>query len=135
MNVFLLMVALATPVEAPKAGLQEAAAASAAVASEAVFPMALPSKAGETTEPTVLENIKVVKKSEAQPARILPESRADSSCNLADLYRRRFLSGPWSVTRRLEAARMRGDTEEVERLSAMLEAVFDEALEVEGTEP
>ena len=135
MNVFLLMVALATPVEAPKAGLQEAAVVPAAVASEAAFPMALPSKAGETTEPTVLENIKVVKKSEAQPARILPESRADSSCNLADLYRRRFLSGPWSVTRRLEAARMRGDTEEEQRLTAMLEAVFDEALEVEGTEP
>ena len=73
----------------------------------------------------------------AIPTRIgsWPDPRADSDCNLADLYRRRFLSGPWSVTRRLEAARMRGDTEEVERLSAMLEAVIDEALEVEGTEP
>ena len=99
------------------------------------FDAALPSEAGETTEPAVLEDIKVVKKSLAQPAKILPESRADSSCNLADLYRRRFLSGPWSVTRRLEAARMRGDTEEEQRLTAMLEAVFDEALEVEGTEP
>ena len=99
------------------------------------FDAALPSEAGETTEPAVLEDIKVVKEPLAQPAKILPESRADSSCNLADLYRKRFLSGPWSVTRRLEAARMRDDTEEVERLSAMLEAVFDEALEVEGTEP
>ena len=99
-----------------------------------IIDAALPSKAGETTEPTALDDIKVVKKSEAQPARILPESRSDTSCNLADLYRKRFLSGPWSVTRRLEAARMRDDTEEVERLSAMMEAVFDEALEVEGTE-
>ena len=99
------------------------------------FGAALLSEAGETTEPTVLEDIKVVKEALAQPARILPESRADSSCNLADLYRRRFLSGPWSVTRRLEAARMRGDAEEVERLSAMLEEIVGEALEVEGTEP
>ena len=96
---------------------------------------ALPSKAGETTEPTVLEDIKAVKESEAQPARILPEPRADSDCNLADLYRRRFLSGPWSVKRRLEAARIRGDTEEIERLPAMLEEIVGEALEVEGTEP
>ena len=167
MNVFLLMVVLASPVEAPKAGLQEAAAVPAAVASEAVLPTgsfvkpsksvvdevsgatpieearanapafdaALPSKAGEATEPTVLEDIKVVKESEAQPARILPEPRADSDCNLADLYRRRFLSGPWSVKRRLEAARIRGDTEEEQRLTAMLEEAVDEALEVEGTEP
>lgn len=99
------------------------------------FNAALHSEAGETTEPTVLEDIKVVKESVAQPARILPESRADSSCNLADLYRRRFLSGPWSVTRRLEAARMRGDVEEEQRLTAMLEEAVDEALEVEGTEP
>ena len=37
MNVLLLMVALAIPVEAPKAGLSEAAAASAAVAREVVL--------------------------------------------------------------------------------------------------
>ena len=38
MNVFLLMVALAAPVEAPKAGLHEAAAAPAAVASVSACP-------------------------------------------------------------------------------------------------
>ena len=135
MNVLLLVVALASPVEAPKAGLQEAAVAPAAVASEAVLPTALPSETAKTTKPVALDDIKVVKESEAQPARILPESRADSSCNLADLYRRRFLSGPWNVTRRLEAARLRGDTEEIERLTAMLEEIVGEALEVEGTEP
>ena len=135
MNILLLVVVLASPVEAPKAGLQEAAVAPAAVASEAVLPTALPSEAGKTTEPIALDDIKVVKESEAQPARILPEPRADSDCNLADLYRRRFLSGPWSVKRRLEAARIRGDTEEIERLTAVLEEIVGEALEVEGTEP
>ena len=133
MNVFLLMVALASPVEAPKAGLQEAAVASAAVASEAVLPTALPSETAKTTASVTFDDIKVVKESVAQPARILPEPRADSDCNLADLYRRRFLSGPWSVKRRLEAARIRGDTEEAKRLTALLEEIVGEALEVEGT--
>ena len=167
MKTILLVIALVARADAPKAGLQEAAAAPAAVALEAVLPTgsfvkpsesvvrevsgaapsekaranapafdaALPSKAGETTEPIALDDIKVVRESVAQPARILPESRSDTSCNLADFYRRRFLSGPWSVMRRLEAAKLRGDTEEVERLTAMLEEVLGEALEVEGTEP
>ena len=124
-----------TQVAATAVEVSSAFTTTTARANAPVIGAALLSEAGEATEPTVLEDIKVVKESEAQPARILPESRSDTSCNLADLYRRRFLSGPWSVTRRLEAARMRGDTEEVERLSAMLEAVFDEALEVEGTNP
>ena len=166
MKTILLVIALVAKADAPKAGLQEAAAVPAAVASEAVLPTgsfvkpsksvvdevsgatpseearanapafdaALPSETAKTTASVTFDDIKVVKVSEAQPARILPESRSDTSCNLADLYRRRFLSGPWSVTRRLEAARMRGDTEEVERLSAMLEEIVGEALEVEGME-
>ena len=109
--------------------------ATTARANAPAFGAALLSEAGEATEPTVLEDIKVVKESLAQQARILPKARSGTDCNLADLYRRRFLSGPWSVTRRLEAARIRGDTEEIERLTAMLEEIVGEALEVEGTEP
>ena len=167
MKTILLVIALVAKADAPKAGLQEAAVAPAAVASEAVLPTgsfvkpsepvagevscatpseearanapvidaALPSETAKTTASVTFDDIKVVKESVAQPARILPEPRADSSCNLADLYRRRFLSGPWSVKRRLEAARIRGDTEEIERLTAMLEEILGEALEVEGTEP
>ena len=121
-----------TQVAATAVEVSSAFTTTTARANAPVIDAALPSKAGETTEPTVLENIKVVKESVAQPARILPEPRADSDCNLADLYRRRFLSGPWSVKRRLEAARIRGDTEEIERLTAMLEEIVGEALEVEG---
>ena len=185
MKTILLVIALVAKADAPKAGLQEAAVAPAAVASVEALPTgsfvkpsksavdevcdatpsetaqmavaavevssafktttaranapafgaALLSEAGETTEPTVLEDIKVVKESLAQQARILPEARSGTDCNLADLYRRRFLSGPWSVTRRLEAARMRGDAEEAERLTAKLAEVVGEALEVEGTGP
>ena len=134
MKTILLVIALVAKADAPKAGLQEAAVAPAAVALEAVLPTA---SVVQPSEPVVQEvdDIKVVRESVAQPARILPESRSDTSCNLADLYRRRFLSGPWSVTRRLEAARMRGDTEEEQRLTAMLDEALGEALEVEGTEP
>ena len=185
MNVFLLMVALMSPVEAPKAGLQEAAVAPAAVASEAVLQTgsfvkpsepvvdevsdatpsetaqmavaavevssafatttarasasvlgaALPSETGKTTEPVAIGDVPVVQESAAQPARILPEPRSDLDCNLADLYRRRFLSGPWSVERRLKAARIRGDTDEAKRMEALLDELVGEALEVEGTEP
>ena len=119
MNVLLLIVALVSPVEAPKADMKEATAATAAVAAESVVPTAQLAKA-------------------AASPRIGAWAAAKSAapCALLELYvRARFLSGPWSVTRRLEAARIRGDTEEAERLTAMLEEVFGEALEVEGTEP
>ena len=153
MNVFLLMVVLANPGEAPKAGLQEAAVASAAVASEEVLPEARTVSAAETTPPQVsviceVETIlphknatsggagvppaQIVKAAIPQRISAWPEPRADSDCNLADLYRRRFLSGPWSVKRRLEAARIRGDTEEAKRLTALLEEIVGEALEVEA---
>ena len=67
---------------------------------------------------------------EVQPA------KSGEDCSLVGMYSRcRLLSGPWSVKRRLEAARIRGDDEEVERLTGLLEEVIGEALEAEGTEP
>ena len=68
-------------------------------------------------------------------AAAFPAARAVTDSSVAGLYRGRFLSGPWSVSRRLEAARMRGDAEEAERLTAKLAEVVGEALEVEGTGP
>ena len=118
MNVFLLMVALTAPVEAPKAGLQEAAAANAAVAPVAVLP-----------------KVNAVSAAVSAAVPILPEARSDFDCNLCEVFRRRPLSGPWSITRRLNAASIRGDEDEVERLTALLENAVDEALEAEGAEP
>ena len=160
MKTILLVIALVAKADAPKAGLQEAAAAPAAVASEAVLPTgsfvkpsesvagevcdakpsekaranapvigaALLSEAGETTESVALDDIKVVKESAARLTGILPEPRSNSSCNLADLYGKRFLSGPWSVTRRLEAARKRGDSAAARHLEATLDALVTEAV-------
>ena len=58
--------------------------------------------------------------------------------SFVDMYSRtRLLSGAWSITRRLKAARIRGDTDEARRMEALLgdmvsKAIFDEA---EGAEP
>ena len=116
MNVLLLIVALVSPVEAPKADMKEATAATAAVAAESVVPTAQLAKA-------------------AASPRIGAWAAAKSAapCALLELYvRARFLSGPWSVTRRLEAARIRGDATELQRMEAMLGNLLGKAINAEG---
>ena len=39
-----------------------------------------------------------------------------------------MLSGPWSASRRLKAARIRGDEEEAKRMEAMLDDLLGKAL-------
>ena len=118
MTALLLAIALVSGVGAPQVQLGDAPAAIAA----AVVPPDLP-------EVPAAETVKARQV-------VFAEAKPDTACDLVAFYaERRFLSGPWSVTRRLEAARMRGDTEEEQRLTAMLEEAVDEALEVEGTEP
>ena len=115
MNVILLVVALATPVDAPKADLPTVAAASAAVAVKSVVPpvaaasVAVPSSGG-----------------------VLPMAVSAAGCALVDLFRgdAGFLSGPWSAARRLGSARRRGDADAALRLSATLDALLAEALAV-----
>ena len=196
MNVFLLVVALAVPVEAPKAGLDEVAAASAAVASVQIVPEAhrstlavadtptlreagasvaavapepiLPeagrgriavadapllgealssvaAKSGEclvgevgTGEPCALRASVSLKTAPAAPVagprRLtpLPEPKAGMECDAVSLFEtRRFLSAPWSASRRLKAARLRGDTDEARRMEARLGELVEEALGVE----
>ena len=135
MNVFLLMVALATPVEAPRAGLQEATAATAAVVAESVVPEAVAIRAAKPADCTISE---AATAKAALPPRIgvRPAAKSAAHCALAELYvRSRFLSGPWSAARRLEAARRRGDADESRRMEAMLGELIGKALDVEGTEP
>ena len=99
MNVLLLVVALAVPVEAPKAALPEVAAASAAVA----------------------------------PATDVREAVSVSGCSLLELPPvKRFLSAPWCAARRLKAARLHGDTDEVRRMEALFGDLLAEAVGVEG---
>ena len=144
MNVILLVVALATPVDAPKSDLPTAAAASAAVA---VVPVAQPVALDSAAVPNVtalpeaalsavcgecqlVELDAAVAAPEARPERIavFPEPVARSGCALADLFKGDFLTGPWGAAWRLEAARKRGDEEAVRRLETTLDALLVEAV-------
>ena len=90
---------MAAPVEAPKAALPEAAAASAAVA----------------------------------PAVELREVASASGCSPLELPPvKRFLSAPWCAARRLKAARLRGDADEVRRMEALFGDLLAEAVERYG---
>ena len=149
MNVLLLMVALAIPVEAPKAGLSEAAAASAAVAREVVLveggsvlaaraaeqvlmEKALLVQATRASLPLLVDEVRGAGAAEPRPQSVFPSGTEDGGCSLGTMYERmRFLSGPWGAWRRLKAARIRGDTEEEERLTELLEEVVCEALKAE----
>ena len=144
MNFFLLVVALATPVDAPKADLPTAAAASAAVA---VVPVAQPVALDSAAVPSVTELPEAalsavcgecqpveldaaVAAPEARPGRIavFPEPVARSGCALVDLFKGDFLTGPWGAAWRLEAARKRGDSAAARNLEATLDALVTEAV-------
>ena len=79
-----------------------------------------------------LKEAKTAKQSEPGWIGDIREADEGEDCSLVGMYSRcRLLSGPWSVKRRLEAARIRGDKEEEERLTELLEEVVCEALKAE----
>jgi len=115
MKIILLVIALAARAEAPKAGFEPAAAASAAVAA-------------------VQSLVEIPGVRAVDPGRInvFPRPAETTGCSLSALLRTRFLSGPWSAARRLEAARLRGDLDEVRRMESALDALVDEATALNG---
>ena len=127
MNVLLLVVALATPVDAPKADLPTTAAASAAVA---VVPVAPPVALDSAAVPDVAVVGEVAPMNAAVPPEggILPAAASAAGCALVDLFKGDFLTGPWGAAWRLEAAKRRGDEEAVRRLEATLDALITEAV-------
>ena len=133
MNILLLIVALTSPVEAPKADMKEAAVASAAAAVESVVPEAATAEAtGTSLPPCEIAPAGESPEAKAKEVGVIPETRKDGDCSLIGVYaEKRLLSGPWSAKRRLEAARIRGDAEEEERLTELLEEVVCEALKAE----
>lgn len=63
----------------------------------------------------------------------MPEPKSDLGCTLIGIYaKKRMLSGPWSASRRLEAARIRGDEDEAKRMEAMLDDFVGKAINAEG---
>ena len=90
------------------------------------------SDAAKANQPVVLTEAETTKQSEPSWIGEVREADEGDDCSLVGMYSRcRLLSGPWSVKRRLEAARIRGDTEEEERLTELLEEVVCEALKAE----
>ena len=115
MNGIFLAVALAVAAEAPKAALPGAAAASAAVAPA-----------------TDVREVPAVRAA-AAPSVDVREAVSVSGCSLLELPPvKRFLSAPWCAARRLKAARLHGDTDEVRRMEALFGDLLAEAVERSG---
>ena len=90
------------------------------------------SDAAKANQPVVMTEAREESKTVAGSVGEVREADEGEDCSLVGMYSRcRLLSGPWSVKRRLEAARIRGDTEEEERLTELLEEVVCEALKAE----
>ena len=127
MNILLLMVALAAPAEAPRAGVDKVAAADAAattvtVAGE-VAPAAAAVAAGVGVEP-------ITSAAAASPRVEIPPRTECPSCALVDLFTRnpQFLSGLWGAARRLQALRKRGDEEAARHLEPTMDQFVAEAV-------
>ena len=115
MSALILAIALAVPTDAPKAALPEAAAASAAVAPATDVREAPAVRAAVVPSVDVREAVSV------------------SGCSLLELpLVKRFLSAPWCAARRLKAARLHGDTDEVRRMEALFGDLLAEAVERSG---
>ena len=113
--------------------LREAGASVAAKSGECLV-----SEAG-TGEPCALRASVSLKTATAapvsEPRRLatLPEPKVGTECDVVSLFAaRRFLSAPWSASRRLKAARLRGDEDEARRMEARLGELVEEAINAEG---
>ena len=132
MNVFLLMVALAGPVEAPKPQLPSGGSVNEAVAQAQTFPESSVSQSAEPGECRI-GSASPIQEAEPRKTGAMPEPKSDADCTLIGIYaKKRMLSAPWSASRRLEAARIRGDKDEAKRMEAMLDdfvgkAIFEES--------
>lgn len=70
---------------------------------------------------------------ESRPGKLaaFQESTPSTACDLASVYERyRFLSAPWSVKRRLDAAKAIGDAYEAEHMKRKLVEMLLKALDV-----
>ena len=145
MNVILLVVALATPVDAPKAGLRAVAAANAAAAAVTVVGEIAPTSAavldvaimGEVAPmaaavcaETVVGEVAPMSAAVLPAGGVLPAAASAAGCALVDLFKgdAGFLSGPWGAAWRLEAARKRGDSAAARHLETTLDALLGEAV-------
>ena len=143
MNVLLLVVALATHVDAPKADLPTVAAADAAAAVVAVVGEVAPTSAavldvavvGEVAPmaaavcaETVVGEVAPMSAAVPLAGGFLPSAASAAGCALVDLFKGDFLTGPWGAAWRLEAAKRRGDEEAARHLETTLDALLVEVV-------
>ena len=128
MNVILLVVALATHVDAPKADLPTVAAADAAAAVVAVVGEVAPTSAA-VLDVAVVGEVAPMTAAVPPAGGVLPAAASAAGCALVDLFRgdAGFLTGPWGAAWRLEAAKRRGDEEAARHLETTLDALLVEA--------
>ena len=76
-----------------------------------------------------LEDAKPIGEATPRKTCAMPEPKSDADCTLIGIYaKKRMLSGPWSASRRLKAARIRGDEDEAKRMEAMLDDLLGKAI-------
>jgi len=131
MKTLFLVIALAAHAEAPKAGLASVAAAHAAVAPTQVIAK-VPAVQAVVTTDARLYGAQTFPATTSERVNDLPLAVSANVCSVPYLLKSRFLSGPWSATRRLEAARLRGDVEEARRMEVMIDGFIDEAMTQDG---
>ena len=132
MNIFLLMAVLASPFETSKLVMPGPTACPAAATPEAherAFGEARQASRLVASLPAVLRDARPADGSEPGAVKALPPAKPKSGCNIVGTFaRKRFLSGPWSASRRLEAARIRGDEDEAKRMEALLDDLLGKAI-------
>ena len=117
-------------VKCREVALDAATGNEAATANAKVFDAALEGAADAAVRGYALNGAPDARSAAVRTAGVLPVATASDACRLADIARRRFLSGPWSAARRLEAARLRGDEAEARRMEALLGELVIEAVVV-----
>ena len=129
-------VAEAAETAATAAVLPEANVTSKPAPSVGMVDAANESGAAKANQPVELTAAREASMTAAGPVGEVQPAKSGDDCSLVGMYSRcRLLSGPWSVARRLEAARIRGDTEEEERMKPLLDELVDAAIEVEEEDP
>jgi len=100
-----------------------------AAAEAPVFDKVALGKTDGMSPSVALEDAKHIQEVEPRKTGAMPEPKFDTDCTLVGIYaKRRMLSGPWSASRRLEAARIRGDADEAKRMEAMLDDLLGKAI-------
>ena len=116
-------------IEASKVAASAVDSTTDAAADAPIFDEVTLGKTDGMSPSVALEDAKPIHETEPRKTGAMPEPKSDADCSLIGIYaKKRMLSGPWSASRRLEAARIRGDEDEAKRMEAMLDDLLGKAI-------